>query len=271
MIAEYVFENIIAKKANRLPDSETNGEGRGGHPEAKKQSSTDRADSNSRNTLYTQERLSSDLADYLRSIRAECEHMDGKKGAVVMNCNPFTLGHRYLIETAAAEVDRLYVFVVSEDRSEFLFEDRMKMVRLGAGHVKNAIVIPSGKLIISTDTFPGYFDSRDNPSMNVDTTTDLRIFAEHIAPALDISVRFVGHEPYSPVTRQYNRDMKEYLPQHGIEVREIQRMKSGETFISASEVRRLLRDGRWDDIARLVPESTLKCLCEMNGFGQFTQ
>ena len=37
----------------------------------------------------------------------------GTVGAIVMNCNPFTMGHRYLIETAASQVDRLYVFVLS--------------------------------------------------------------------------------------------------------------------------------------------------------------
>ena len=56
---------------------------------------------------------------------------DGITGAVVMNCNPFTLGHRYLIEQAAKECDRLLVFVLSEDRSYFKTADRMAMVKAG--------------------------------------------------------------------------------------------------------------------------------------------
>lgn len=50
---------------------------------------------------------------------------DGSVGAAVMNCNPFTLGHRYLIEQAAKECDRLYVFVLSEDKSRFSVADRL--------------------------------------------------------------------------------------------------------------------------------------------------
>ena len=55
----------------------------------------------------------------------------GKVGAAVMNCNPFTIGHRYLIETAAKECDLLYIFVLSEDKSEFSFADRLEMVKRG--------------------------------------------------------------------------------------------------------------------------------------------
>jgi [citrate (pro-3S)-lyase] ligase len=275
MAAEYVFEEIVAKQKSRPPSSGTDNlradSGAGGVPGKRTGEGSGGAMPESRpeSAAYPYEGFSSDLADYLRSIREKSDLSDdpggsdgpgGGKGAVVMNCNPFTLGHRHLIETAAKDVDRLYVFVVSEDRSEFSFGDRMEMVRLGVAHVKNAVVLPSGKLIISTVTFPGYFDSRNKPSANVDTANDLTIFAEHIAPALGISVRFIGHEPFSRVTAQYNRDMKEILPRYGIEVREIQRLTSDGTFISASEVRRLLRDGESDGVARLVPESTLRFL-----------
>jgi [citrate (pro-3S)-lyase] ligase len=37
----------------------------------------------------------------------------GTTSALIMNCNPFTLGHRYLVETAASENDIVHLFVVS--------------------------------------------------------------------------------------------------------------------------------------------------------------
>lgn len=56
---------------------------------------------------------------------------DVKSGAIVMNCNPFTKGHRYLIEQALKTVEYLYIFVVEEDKSYFKFQDRLKMVKGG--------------------------------------------------------------------------------------------------------------------------------------------
>ena len=47
-----------------------------------------------------------------------------KIGAVVVNCNPFTLGHKFLIEESSKRVDTLIVFVVSEDESVFTFNER---------------------------------------------------------------------------------------------------------------------------------------------------
>ena len=62
-----------------------------------------------------------------------------------MNCNPFTLGHRYLIEQASEKVDHLYVFVVEEDKSFFPFSDRIGLVKKGTADLKNITVKPSGK------------------------------------------------------------------------------------------------------------------------------
>lgn len=79
-----------------------------------------------------------------------------------MNCNPFTLGHRYLIEEACSQVDILYVFVVEEDKSYFKFEDRIEMVRQGTKDLKQVQVLPSGKYIISKETFAQYFKKGAN-------------------------------------------------------------------------------------------------------------
>jgi phosphopantetheine adenylyltransferase len=188
-------------------------------------------------------------------------------GAVVVNCNPFTNGHLHLIERALTKCDYLYIFVVQEDRSEFLFETRFRLVKEGVAHLQNTAVIPSGKFIASAITFPAYF-GRDDSKKGVvaDASRDLIIFATHIAPALGIRKRFVGEEPFSSVTNHYHKQMKEILPRHGIEVVEIPRLAldgDEKQIISASVVRRLAREANWDELSRYVPETTEKYLREM--------
>ena len=177
----------------------------------------------------------------------------GAVGAAVMNCNPFTLGHRYLIETAASQVDALMVFVVSEDKSRFSFADRYEMVRRGTEDLKNVIVQPSGDYMISHATFPTYFMKDGQDKLAVNAKLDIELFGRRIAPALNITKRFVGTEPFCPVTRQYNELMKELLPEMGVEVIEIPRIGG----ISASRVREALDRCDLQAVGGLVPASTL--------------
>lgn len=187
---------------------------------------------------------------------ASVERFEGVVGAAVMNCNPFTLGHRYLIETAAKAVDHLYVFVVSEDASRFPFEDRIRLVKNGTKDLKNVHVIPSGDYMISLATFPTYFLKEGADAESVYAALDLTLFGERIAPKLNITKRFVGTEPYSPVTNGYNGIMKRLLPRMGVEVVELERLRG----ISASRVREALDRGDLAAVRDLVPEGTLKYL-----------
>ena len=177
-----------------------------------------------------------------------------------MNCNPFTLGHQYLVEYAAAKVARLYIFVVEEDRSEFPFKDRIELVRQGVKHIPNVEVLPSGKFIISQQTFSGYFNKAELQDVAVDSSEDVEIFGKEIAPELGITIRFAGEEPTDNVTRQYNETMKRLLPRYGIEFCEIPRKVLGEEIISASKVREALHAGDFNKIKKLVPSSTLRYL-----------
>ena len=202
------------------------------------------------------------LDKYKEFIQSNAIHKKHQVGSIVMNCNPFTLGHRYLIEYAAQQVDHLYIFVVEEDRSLFKFDDRIKLVKAGTAHLKNVKVLPSGQFIISAVTFSEYFDKANLDGTTVDTSLDVETFGSQIAPCLNISVRFVGEEPLDPVTAQYNQSMKEILPKYGVELHEIPRKEINGAVISASRVRRLLEEKNWNEIKKLVPETTYMFLEE---------
>lgn len=184
-------------------------------------------------------------------------------GSIVMNCNPFTLGHRYLIEQSLKNVDWLYIFVVEEDKSMFSFEDRFRLIQENTKDLNNITIVPSGNFIISSKTFSAYF-SKDTPTeTKIDTSTDIEVFAQYIVPALNINTRFVGEEPFDIVTNQYNRSMKDILPKYGVEVRVIPRKKFGEEVISASTVRKLLKQKDFNKIKNFVPSATYDFLLKL--------
>jgi len=180
----------------------------------------------------------------------------GKIGSIVMNANPFTLGHRYLVEKAAEECDRVYVFVLSEDKSEFSFEDRFAIVKEGTKDIKNVTVLPTGPYLISSATFPTYFLRERDKADEVKCALDIEIFVNHFAPHFGITHRYVGTEPISKMTDMYNRALIKKLPEKNIEVIEITRAENEGEAISASRVRALIREGKMEKVKALVPETT---------------
>ena len=192
----------------------------------------------------------------LDSFLASIPEYDGVCGAVVCNCDPFTLGHRHLIEYAASHCDNLYVFAVSEKGSMFSPEERLGMIRKGTADIENCHVFESDLYLISRATFPAYFIRDESRADLVKSDLDIELFCRRIAPALNISVRFAGEEPFSPVTRAYNERMKELLPANGIAFEEIPRLSE----ISAGKVRSLIKDGEFEKIREMVPESTYEVI-----------
>ena len=174
-------------------------------------------------------------------------------GVVVMNCNPFTLGHRYLIEQAAKQVERLYVMVVREDCSLFAYTERKAMVEQGVADIENVSVIDGSDYAISRATFPTYFLKRLDDAADTQMLLDLDLFRRHIAPALGATVRFVGTEPTDQLTRRYNQLMHEALK----DVREINRLEKDGNAVSASRVRKAMEEGDMNTIRQLVPPTTL--------------
>lgn len=198
------------------------------------------------------------IGEYIESLHPQ-EH-PGTVGAAVMNCDPFTLGHQYLIETAASCCDHLYVFVLSEDKGYFRASDRLEMVKCGTAHLPNVTVLPTGPYLISSATFPTYFLKNRDQAEGIHCQLDVEVFSRYFAPAFGIQRRFVGTEPLSAMTKQYNEVLKTSLPPRDIDVIEIPRLEKGGTPISASEVRRFLENGDTDALASIVPPTTLAYL-----------
>ncbi len=195
---------------------------------------------------------------------------DKPAGCLVMNCNPFTKGHRYLTEQAAKACRHVFILVVEEDASLFSFADRLAMVKAGTADLPGVTVIPGGRYAVSSLTFPSYFTKEENLAA-AHAAIDAELFASQIAPALGVTVRFVGTEPFSPVTEIYNQTLKKRLPKAGILLNEIPRLTSRGQAVSATSVRHLLMEEQrvsgtlsqladstvFDTLAELVPETTL--------------
>ncbi|MBU5488410.1 adenylyltransferase/cytidyltransferase family protein [Clostridium sp. MSJ-8] len=201
------------------------------------------------------------LNKYLNSISKYKSNLENV-GAIVMNCNPFTKGHLYLIEEAMKQVDYLYIFVVEEDKSFFKFNERFELVKRGVAHLENVSVIPSGKFILSYTTLPSYFEKEKEQDVVIDATNDINIFSRYIAPYMNIKIRFAGEEPIDNITRQYNEEMRKTLIANGIDFIEIPRLHYNNRIISASYVRKLIKESNIDEIKNIVPESTFEFLCE---------
>ena len=219
------------------------------------------------------------LEEYLASFPAPTERQT--TGVVVMNANPFTLGHLYLLQQAAAQVDRLVVIPVKEDLSQFPYTERLAMIKAAACTVseenyflcsspKNqfssenktsgdnfltskVLVLEGSDYQISAATFPTYFLKDLSEAAETQMRLDLDLFARHIVPALGATVRFVGSEPLDPLTARYNALMQELLP---IKVVEIPRLSATGHPVSASAVRAALEEGSYARAAVLCPATT---------------
>ena len=191
--------------------------------------------------------------DYLRRMRGD--RADGAS-AIVMNANPFTLGHLYLVHRAAEQSSTLYVIAVREDRSVFSYAERLAMIQAGCKDLDNVVVVEGSDYAISELTFPTYFLKQVTDATDTHITLDLDLFARHIAPALGVSTRYVGSEPIDALTARYNHLMQDQLPQHGITVKTIERFSLDGQPVSASRMRQSLNEGSLVNAAALVAKTT---------------
>lgn len=198
--------------------------------------------------------------EYVEYLKKTAEGKPDNCGFIAMNCNPFTLGHLYLVEEASKMVDHLYIVIVPEENPHFTFKDRSEMAKRAVAHLKNVEIIRSGNIYATRLTFPAYFERESSPDAKADVSGMLRIFLNQYAPILKIKKRFVGTEPLDRVTAQYNQAMKAALPAAGVELVEIERKEINSEVVSASRVRKLLKEGKYDEIRKIVPETTFSYL-----------
>lgn len=210
----------------------------------------------------------------------------GRNGAIVMNANPFTKGHRYLVEQAASQVDNLYVIVVKEDRSRFPYAERKAMIEAGCAGLDNVVVCEGSDYAISAATFPTYFLKKLDDATDTQIALDLDLFVNHIAKPLGVTVRFAGSEPEDALTRRYNELMAEILPgtsvavvrqahqpdselvkgsalrqaRRPIDFIEIPRLEQNGNPISATSLRRALDKGNLKEAMEYIPESSIPYL-----------
>lgn len=210
----------------------------------------------------------------------------GRNGAIVMNANPFTKGHRYLVEQAASQVDNLYVIVVKEDRSRFPYVERKAMIEAGCAGLDNVVVCEGSDYAISAATFPTYFLKKLDDATDTQIALDLDLFVNHIAQPLGVTVRFAGSEPEDALTRRYNGLMAEILPgtsvavvrqdhqpdpelvkgsalrqaRRPIDFVEIPRLEQKGKPISATSLRRALDKGNLKEAMEYIPKSTVPYL-----------
>lgn len=210
----------------------------------------------------------------------------GRNGAIVMNANPFTKGHRYLVEQAASQVDNLYVIVVKEDRSRFPYVERKAMIEAGCAGLDNVVVCGGSDYAISAATFPTYFLKKLDDATDTQIALDLDLFVNHIAKPLGVTVRFAGSEPEDALTRRYNELMAEILPgtsvavvrqahqpdselvkgsalrqaRRPIDFIEIPRLEQNGNPISATSLRRALDKGNLKEAMEYIPKSTVPYL-----------
>lgn len=210
----------------------------------------------------------------------------GRNGAIVMNANPFTKGHRYLVEQAASQVDNLYVIVVKEDRSRFPYVERKAMIEADCAGLDNVVVCEGSDYAISAATFPTYFLKKLDDATDTQIALDLDLFVNHIAKPLGVTVRFAGSEPEDALTRRYNELMAEILPgtsvavvrqdhqpdselvegsavrqaRRPIDFVEIPRLEQKGKPLSATSLRRALDKGNLKEAMEYIPKSTVPYL-----------
>lgn len=211
-----------------------------------------------KNQIVFMER-SSNFSKFLKKLEKERVTYNNI-GAIVMNANPFTLGHRYLIDYGINHCDFLYVFVVSEDLSMFSTKERFELVKKGTADKKNLKILSTDNYLVSSATFPSYFIEEKELLIETHAYLDSAIFKNHIAKVLNINKRFVGEEKTDKTTHIYNNTMKKYFSKEDTDINliEIPRKTVDNEIISASKVRSLINEKNFTELKKYLPQTSLE-------------
>lgn len=196
------------------------------------------------------------VGDYTEKLLQGPQQSQQKVGAIVMNANPFTKGHHFLVKHAADENDLVYIFVVNNDVALFTTKERIELVKEGTKGLENVVVVNGADYMVSYTTFPAYFIKTSEDIAKYQTTLDARIFRNKIAPPLNITRRYLGTEPYSRVTDIYNETLREELPPVVKPIIIERKQSDSGQFISASSVRQKILSGQLQEVQEIVPRTT---------------
>ena len=203
-----------------------------------------------------------EITSVLTDLKKDYKVSDNKKASVIINANPMTYGHLYLIETASKENAEVLVFVVSEDLSSFPFEDRFEIIKKATAHLDNVVVLPTLSYLVSHITFPKYFLKEDQLIKDEQTLVDVLVYRKYYEKIFNINLRYLGEEPFSYNTKKYNEVLTEYLGNH---VKIIKRKEIDSAIVSASLVRKLIKEDNLDEIKKYVPQATFDYLISEKG------
>ena len=206
-------------------------------------------------TVLLMENKRDGIRKYVESLERPVQSV-GTVGAIIANCNPFTYGHRYLIEEAASRVDTLHLFILSEDKSAFPADVRYALAKAGTADLTNVILHHTSDYLISSAVFPTYFIKDKALASQANCELDVRIFGQYFAKGLGITCRFVGTEPFCPVTKAYNAAMARILPEYNVELVELPRKEMEGRAVSASYVRSCMAQNDLEAIKAVVPQTT---------------
>jgi [citrate (pro-3S)-lyase] ligase len=95
---------------------------------------------------------------------------------------------------------------------------------------------------------------------------DINIFKEYFMDIFQIEKRYVGSEPLDVTTSAYNQTMKEIL---GDQLIVVDRKMFDSHIISASLVRKLAKEGKFDELKPYVPAVTFDFLISDEGKSLF--
>ncbi len=206
------------------------------------------------------------IEEQLNQLKHQLSLVRGTTAAIVMNCNPVTFGHQYLIETCSSQNDNVIIFLVEENKSVFPFETRLKLLKKVTKQFKNVHVLPSTPYIISNATFPTYFLKELNESSLLYMDLDISIFKNYFMRIFGIDLRYVGNEPIDQTTDAYNQAMKRILKDKLVIV---ERLQKDFVTISASIVRKLAKQKKFDELKNFVPKATYQFLKSKKGRALF--
>ncbi len=207
------------------------------------------------------------LEEWEKSLAAAIE---GKNvdACIVMNANPLTVGHRYLVELASRRSSGLLVLVIQGSPEsggkgnhentgiKFPFQVRLEMARTCLSEIPGVVVLPSGPYIISRDDYPKHFLSDEMGPASAHAVLDSMVFC-HVLNSLGIDKAFAGDEPRDELSEIHLNALRIECRDRGIALKVAERKRLGERYISSALARQAMADKDMEMLRAIVPKSVI--------------